>query len=124
MPDTPALADFRARYPGFASTADETVEAYLSDATQKVSTAIPAAQQAVAIMMITAHDLTRLGEGDRQEASFAKARAAGVRAITDGPTKVEFERSDNLRASAYSSTQWGQQYLDLLMRFAPLGVIT
>ena len=125
MADAPELSDFRARYGTFADVPDATVEAFLTDAAAVVSHHIPDDWLDKATMLIACHELMLEGHGDAEEASFIRARQAGVLEIKDGATGVKLtsSKSDGESQSPYASTSYGRRYLDMLQQVSPIGYV-
>lgn len=127
MREAPTLADFRARYTGFADTQDATVQAFIDEAAAVVSDRIPDEHFARAVGYVAAHELTLEGHGSGDGPVYGKLRAQGVRRIKDDTTEVELtagRQSDLASGNAvYQSTTYGQKYLDLLKPYVPIGLV-
>jgi hypothetical protein len=122
---TPTPATFKLRYPEFAAVSDALVQLVLDDAIADVGETWVEKDRARAQMLLTAHILTMEGEPGRTEdgASGATAGTGIVKRDKVGDVETEFATPSASGAggslSAYASTFYGQQYLELLRRNFP-----
>jgi hypothetical protein len=127
----PTPATFKARYPEFAAVSDALVQLVLNDAIGDVGETWVEKDRARAQMLLTAHNLTMEGEPGRtvDGASGATAGTGTVKRDKVGDVETEFATPSASGAggstlSAYASTFYGQQYLELLRRnFAGVAVV-
>lgn len=104
----PEIADFRARYPGFAAVADATVQVWLDEG--GIETAHwPDDNRPRAVMLYAAHRLTESGQGNG-------AIPAGVTSFKSGTFSATV--SDGLASrTGFSATTYGREYLALMRRY-------
>ena len=99
----PTLADFRTRYPAFATVADATVSAWLADG-DAATGAWPDDPRPRAVMLFAAHNLALQG--------FGGAIPAGVTSFKSGTFSATV--SDGMASrTGLSATSYGRDYLAL-----------
>lgn len=103
----PTLADFRARYSAFATVADATVEAWLSDGDSETG-AWPDDTRSRGVMLFAAHNLASQGIG-------SGGITAGVTSFKSGTFSATLSDAAASR-TGYSATVYGREYLDLMRR--------
>lgn len=114
--DAPTAAQFKERFPAFASVADFDVENALSDAARRVDETWAEGDFARARMLYAAHVLVLDGQGTGRE-----VKLSGFKRIKIG--SLELERAGDTSAGSLSSTSYGQRFLELMrLNFAGGGV--
>lgn len=111
------LADFRIRYPAFASTSDDIVVYWLTDAETTVTDSWIAADITPARMALAAHNLAASGYGTTGGA-VGNLAAMGVTSFKSASMSVNF--SDGVIAASagggYASTKYGAEFQAYLRR--------
>jgi len=110
----PALSDFRARYPAFATVADATVEYWLTDALRFVDESWMEADYAPAIMAAAAHAIALAGF----ISGPASLAAGGVTSFKSGSFSASIDASVAQAASGggWSATRYGREFQQLQRR--------
>ncbi len=114
--DPPALADFRARYPAFATVPDDTVTYWLADATRYVDESWPIeGDRDPAMMAHAAHSMFEQGLGT--DAAGA-ALASGLTQWRSGSAALQFSDAAAQKAAdgGLEADRYGREYLALLRR--------
>jgi len=124
MWSAPTLADFRARFPVFDAVADPTVETILVEAERGTNDSWTAADRTPATLYLAAHLLASEGFGGT---AGSNALTGPVKRRKVGDVETEFAgagQGASSSASPYSSTIYGQRYLELLrLNSSPVAVV-
>ncbi|TNE38298.1 MAG: DUF4054 domain-containing protein [Sphingomonadales bacterium] len=110
----PALSDFRARYPAFASVADATVTYWLTDALRYVDESWMEADYAPAIMAAAAHAMALAGF----LSGPASLAVDGVTSFKSGSFSASIDASVAQSASSggWGATRYGREFQQLQRR--------
>lgn len=104
----PTVADFKARYPAFATVSDATVGAFLAEGIEKVGVTWIDSDRRSAQMVYTAHLLTLEGLGESKEAQLAGFKSLSVGSLSLSRGEVSADAYGTL-----GSTSYGQRFIEL-----------
>lgn len=107
----PTATEFKARHARFASIADGTVTAYITEAAAMVGTSWADADGPAGIMYLAAHML--IMEGAANPTKSAPGVGTQIKKVKAGEVETEFA-IDARRG--YSATVYGERYLELANR--------
>lgn len=133
MPTAPTAAEFKVRYPAFATVADAIVGDVLSEAAGRVGNDWIEADKRPAMMAWAAHALTMEGFGSPSVSVGGSAMqiAGEVDMIQVGDVKTSFggRTRANVAMTATShplmETPYGRRFIEMMRRNSPaIGVIT
>ena len=103
---------------------DATITAAIARAPLYMRSDIPQEFIHEGALLLAAHTLTIDGVADADSAGFAAARRSGVKAVADGPTRVEFHADDaSGNSSHFQTTSYGREFKELMDRFSPRGIV-
>lgn len=113
---TPTADELQARHTKFASVADATIDAYITEANRTVDETWLEDDYQPAIMYLAAHLMVMEGVlgGKVDTAGLITSRKLGDASVTYGKAMA-----DNLNISDYGATAYGRRYQDLLRRNHP-----
>jgi len=117
----PTLAEFRDRFPQFASWADGQVQGELSEAVGEVSERWLERDRTPAVLNLTAHRLSALGSGVSGGAGGTGTPSGAVlKAREVGDVRSEFQYGvgapGTVVYSDLTTSQYGQRFLELKRR--------
>lgn len=121
----PTIAEFKIRYPEFASVPDATLQAFLDEATGEVGPTWIERTRSPAIMALAAHLLAVQGlGGDASAGDGGVAISGAVKRRKVGDVEVEFAGlstggGGSGIAAGYLSTAYGRRYLEWLRKNFP-----
>lgn len=119
----PTVADFKARFPNFASVDDATVQIVLDEAVGEVGSTWIEKDRTPAVLHLTAHMLASEGLGVPSPGGGGAAVTGAVKRRRVGDTETEFVgmggNTSNGPLSGYLSTAYGRRYLELMRRNFP-----
>lgn len=118
----PTAAEFKARFPAFATVDDAVVNVVLAESALRVDdTWVSEADFKLGINLLTAHILTLDGHGTGAESESAKAGALGFKVMKSGGLTLErFAASESAaNGDQLSLTSYGRRFIDLLKRNIP-----
>lgn len=119
----PTPEEFKIRFPGFASVADPTIQAFLDEATGDVGESWIEKDRTPGVLNLAAHLLaTQGGVQEGLGGGVAVTGALKRRRVDD--VEVEFAGvqstgSTSSRLAGYRTTAFGQRYLELMARNFP-----
>jgi len=115
--ELPTADQLATRYPAFAAVPPETIDVWITDAsTTAVDNSWIEDDYQPAVMAFAAHQMTRLGLGEADEAEQYAQK--GVTSVRSGNFSASFDKTRAAAASdgELSSTRYGQDYERLLKR--------
>lgn len=117
VPPTPA--DFKTRFPAFASVADATIQLLLDEAALMVDdTWVSQADFTLGRMLYAAHYLTLDGAATGGSSS-TEAQLLGFQSIRMGPLELTRFKGSDASAGSWGSTSYGTRFLELVRRNSP-----
>lgn len=122
--DAPTVAEFKTRFPAVAgSKSDDTIQAYLDEATNTVDESWREQDYKIAIMYLAAHNMTL----EDTAAAGGGGTSGVVSSESFGGMSISYDNSkgtDNAAAnSQWGATFYGQQFYLLLKRNKPSIVV-
>lgn len=110
----PTPANLKLRYGDFSSVDDAVIQYWITDSARGVDESWSEADYQPARMALAAHNMSRNGIGTGSNAQIP----AGVTNFRSGSFAVSFTDSAAAQQAAggYSSTRYGQEYLEMLAR--------
>ena len=110
----PTPANLKLRYPDFSSVDDAVIQYWITDSARGVDESWFETDYQPARLALAAHYMSRNGVGSGSNAQIP----AGVTAFRTGSMSVSFTDSAAAQQAAggYSSTKYGQEYLEMLAR--------
>jgi len=124
----PTVADFKTRFPTFASVADATVQAILDEAIPQVGDTWLERDRTPGVLHLAAHLMASQGIGVAA-AGDSLAVTGAVRSRTVGDVSVTFAgvgtgSTGGAFVAQYSTTAYGLKFLELLRKnFAAIAVV-
>jgi hypothetical protein len=113
----PTAADLKAAFPAFIAVPDDTVTFWIGRAGRIVDTSWTEGDYNFAQMLLAAHYMVEQGLGTGAEAQAAAAGASGFKVMRSGALSLErFDAAPGASGAGYSSTAYGRQFYELLMR--------
>lgn len=113
--EAPTPAEFKARFPAFASVDDAIVQAGLTEGGRSVDGTWTAGDYTLAIMLAGAHVLTLDGHGAGAAAQIAAQGLGGFTSFASGPLSVS-RTNEAANATGWATTSYGARFLELLRR--------
>ena len=110
--DVPTVADFRARFPSFATTSDEEIQIAIDDASDMVDETWLEKDFQKAILFLAAHYLTI----SSAEVAGAIGDEQTIASESFGPISVSYAKTEtgSGNGSSFATTGYGRRYLELL----------
>lgn len=122
----PTAASFKARFPGFTSVSDATVDAVLAEAILQVGESWLERDRVPAVLYLTAHMLIMEGQPAASASEAMKNVTRGaVKRVKVGDVETEFAGGSGSSSggsgivASLSATEYGRRYLELLRRNFP-----
>lgn len=107
----PTATEFKSRHARFASIADGTVTAYITEAANMVGTAWADADGPVGIMYLAAHMM--IMEGAAAPTKTAPGVGVQIKKVKAGEVETEFAVD---QSRGFGATVYGERYLELANR--------
>lgn len=118
-----SVEQFKVRYPEFSSVSNALISLVMDEASARIGDTWVDGDGNRARMLLTAHILTMEGEPGRTATGQGSAGTGLVKRDKVGDVETEFavpsSSTGSSSTSAYASTFYGQQYLDLVRRNFP-----
>lgn len=118
----PTVAEFKTRFPVFASVPDATIQMLLDEAVGDVGETWAERDRTSAILYLSAHLLASEGAGVLGPGGSGAAITGAVKRRKVGDTETEFMGTGGIKdgpLGAYFSTLYGRRYMELMRRNFP-----
>lgn len=114
----PTPAQFKARFPTFATVSDDAIQVLLDEAALMVDdTWVSQADFTLGRMLYAAHYLTLDAVGG--SSSSTEAQLLGFQSIKMGPLELSRFKGSEAAAGAWGSTSYGVRFYELMRRNVP-----
>lgn len=112
------VAAFRMRFPAFAAVPDSTIQYWLTDAGNIVTSSWDSVDYEPALLALAAHNMALLGLDKPADDAVGGIAAMGVTSFKSASMSVSFDAETIQKANSgtYSSTKYGQLFMPYLRR--------